>query len=128
MTPKRWNLIIVLGIVGLAAWIVLVLLSTIFGENHDLGDDAVLIGAAAGFLTVLFNQVRHGNQIKRTEDKIDRVYEHVNNVEEQEAIPEGETEKVTLGSMLRGIDRKLDAMNGRIDQIYSEFDITDQPG
>ena len=115
----RWNTLIAVGLVAFSCWLTLVIISSAIGENTDVGDDALLIGAAGGFITLLLQQVRHGVQIKATQDKVDQVYEHVNNVEEQEAIPgaEDEPERPTLGSLLRRIDGKVDALAARLDAM-----------
>lgn len=104
---KRWNRILAFVGVAFAIWLLAIVASSIWGVNQEVQDDALLIGAAAGFITVLLGQYRHGQ-------RIDRVYEHVNNVEEQEAIPDGEPERPTLGSLLRKIEKKVDEVLARL--------------
>jgi len=119
---RNWNRLIALIAVGFAIWIALVILSSIFGRHKNLSDDALLVGAAAGFITVLLNQVHHGDEIKRTSEKVDAVAEHVNHLEEEQG-EEASTapQKPTLGAMLRQIDRHLEegfqAINDRIDRL-----------
>jgi hypothetical protein len=124
---KRWNRILAITAVAFSIWLLVIVASSIWGVNQEVQDDALLIGSAAGFMTVLLGQYRHGKSIERTADKIDQVYEHVNNVEEQEAIPgDDEPEKPTLGSLLRKIEHKVDegftANDQALEAIRSDID------
>ena len=56
---KRWNFWLGIGILGFAAWVFLIVVGQIFGTNASVKDDALLIVAVGGFLTVLLNQYRH---------------------------------------------------------------------
>ena len=91
---KRWNRIVGYTSLALGAWIMLILASVIWGVNEDVQDDALLIGAAAGFATVLLGQYRHGQ-------KVDQVVNAVNHVEDDER---------SLAQTLHSIDRKLDEL------------------
>jgi hypothetical protein len=56
---RRWNRLIFVGVALFSVWIVAIVLSSVFGVNEGVGDDALLVGAAATFLTVLLGQVHH---------------------------------------------------------------------
>ena len=56
---KRWNFWLGIGILGFGLWIILIVVGQIFGDNTSVKDDALLIVAVGGFLTILLNQYRH---------------------------------------------------------------------
>jgi hypothetical protein len=96
----RWNLLVVVTILVFGVWLVLIVWGQIFGDNAEVADDAILIGAAAGFMGMLLGQYRHGQ-------KVDKIVAAVNHVEDDD---------VSLASALRTIDGKVDALAARLDE------------
>ena len=94
--------------VGFGVWVVLVVIGQIFGSNADVSDDAALMLAAGGLVTILFNQGHHDKQLEETTTKVERVVEAVNHVEEDDH---------TLSSLLRDVDRKIDELAARLDEL-----------
>lgn len=92
-------------------WIAVVVLTNIIGQNSDLTDDAALLVASGGVLTLFLGQ-------RRTHRKLDKVYEHVNNVEANEACPDGDGEK-TLGQVMRSVQREMRAGFVKNDETHA---------
>lgn len=116
--PRDWNRWISGALLIFGVLIALVVISAVWGDNDDLSDDAKFLLAVGGILALLLKQIQHGDAIARTEAKVEQVVEAVNHVEEQEAIPEdGEPERATLGSLLRGVDGKVDDLLTRLDAL-----------
>jgi hypothetical protein len=113
---KRWNRMVAYGLILFIVWVAAIVISSAWGDNVEVGDDALLVGAAGAFLTLILNQFHHGSQIAKAQEQIEQVYEHVNNVEDQERIP-GDGPAPTIGSLLRSIDQKIDGLQADVDAL-----------